>query len=65
MFLCDTCHDDQGLCGMLARSGGRCENCGESAACMDCHVPEHKNRLKAKTTFDDDGPIKAPKKTED
>lgn len=39
MFLCDDCHDDRCsrtyLEGMM-RSRGRCEDCGNGAACRDC-----------------------------
>lgn len=39
MFVCDDCHDER--CGYtiieeMMRSGGRCEGCGKSAACLDC-----------------------------
>jgi hypothetical protein len=39
MFLCDPCHK-KGDCPwdlveLLSR--GRCENCGETAVCVDCH----------------------------
>lgn len=35
MFLCDKCHDASQHVGF--RSLGRCEGCGKSAACIDCH----------------------------
>lgn len=39
MFLCDSCHEGDcpsGFTEGLMRSRGRCEGCGESAACVDC-----------------------------
>lgn len=38
MFLCPKCHDS--ACPDIAyegRSNGRCEDCGQSAICYDCH----------------------------
>lgn len=44
MFVCDDCHDER--CGMtiieeMMRSRGRCEDCGKSAACLDCQGYKH------------------------
>ena len=36
MFLCDQCHDAR-VHVDLFRSRGRCEGCGKTAACIDCH----------------------------
>ena len=41
MFLCEKCHpkdcDCLGCLVGLFRSYGRCEHCGVTAACFDCH----------------------------
>jgi hypothetical protein len=44
MFLCEQCHDNVAkrcwICkvgGIFAMSHGRCENCGETHDCYDCH----------------------------
>jgi hypothetical protein len=36
MFLCDTCHDPQNHLPYF-RSQGKCEGCGRTASCIDCH----------------------------
>ena len=36
MFVCDNCHDASKHIDLF-RSRGRCEVCGKTAACIDCH----------------------------
>lgn len=40
MFICETCHEKttckNGFIEGLMRSRGRCEDCGDLAACLDC-----------------------------
>ena len=49
MFVCDGCHQDHPnalMCGLM-RSHGRCEGCGKTTACNDCHYvsPETKAKV--------------------
>jgi hypothetical protein len=37
MFLCDNCHDPTRHNGWEGFSNGRCECCGKTAVCVDCH----------------------------
>jgi len=37
MFLCSKCHVQYPNCFHFTGSHGRCEECGETGACVDCH----------------------------
>ena len=39
MFLCETCHEKTKCPNLIIHPGshGRCEDCGETADCVDCH----------------------------
>jgi formate-dependent nitrite reductase cytochrome c552 subunit len=39
MFLCEECHDNE-RCFHFSGSYGRCEDCGKTAGCVDCHNPD-------------------------
>lgn len=45
MFLCDPCHGPEPCYGSVVRSSGRCEACGQMAACLDCHTPAHRKKV--------------------
>lgn len=46
MFLCDPCHGPELCHGSVVRSSGQCEACGQIAACLDCHTPAHREKIK-------------------
>lgn len=50
MFLCDTCHKGcpNSDLDTMFMSYGRCEGCGKTGGCADCHTdfPRPKRRIK-------------------
>ena len=46
MFMCDDCHESDCPTGWLEDLGpgsyGRCEGCGKTAGCVDCHGYKHR-----------------------
>jgi hypothetical protein len=59
MFLCDKCHDPEQHIALF-RSYGRCEGCGKTAPCIDCHIMNCHPVKKKQTTA---GKTHAPHRT--